>query len=137
MKKMIEIIKEKKWIHYLIILIVGLLIGTPFFWSQIRETHDGWLHLIRVVGLDLSFSQGEYPFLIAPFICRNFGYSMAAFYPPIVTYIPYLIGLIANSFHIGLKIFAVLTIIFSGIFMYNFIEEATKNKGISFLAAVI
>lgn len=137
MKKNIELIKEKKWIHYLIILIIGLLIGIPFLWLQLRETHDGWLHLIRVVGLDLSLSQGEYPFLVAPFICRNFGYSMAAFYPPIVTYIPYIIGLITNSFNIGLKIFAALTVAFSGITMYNLTNEVTKNKRISFLAAII
>lgn len=137
MKKIIEEIKEKIWIHYLIITIIGILISIPFFWVQIRTTDDGWLHLIRLIGLDNSISEGEFPYLIAPYICRNFGYSMTAFYPPIVTYIPYILGLIVQSFNVGLKLFAGLTVIFSGIFMYNFTNEVTKNKGISFLSAII
>ena len=137
MKKIIDMIKEKKWIDYVIISIVGLLISIPFIWVQIKTTDDGWLHLIRLIGLDNSISDGNFPFLVAPYFCRDFGYSMLAFYPPIVTYIPYILGLIAGAFRVGIKIFAALTVIFSGIFMYNFVHEVTKNKGISFLSAVI
>lgn len=137
MKKVIETIKEKKWIHYTIISIIGLLIAIPFIWVQIRTTDDGWLHLIRLIGLDNSVSEGEFPFLITSYICRNFGYSMLAFYPPIVTYIPYILGVISCAFNVGIKIFAALTVVFSGIFMYNFINEVTKNKGLSFLSAII
>lgn len=137
MKKIIENIKEKKWIHYTIITIIGLLIALPFLWVQIRTTDDGWLHLIRLIGLDNSITQGEFPYLVTPYICRNFGYSMLAFYPPIVTYIPYVLGFITGAFNVGIKVFAGLTVILSGIFMYNFIHEVTKNKGLSFLSAVI
>ena len=137
MKKIINMIKEKKWIHYIIISIIGLLISIPFIWVQIKTTDDGWLHLIRLIGLDNSISDGNFPFLIAPHFCRDFGYSMLAFYPPIVTYIPYILGIMAGAFRVGIKVFAGLTVILSGIFMYNFVHEATKNKGISFLSAVI
>lgn len=137
MKKIIEEVKEKRWIHYIIITVIGLLVSIPFIWLQVRTTDDGWLHLIRLIGLDNSIHESNFPYLVAPYICRNFGYSMLAFYPPIVTYIPYVLGLITNAFHIGIKIFAALTVVFSGIFMYNFINEVSKNKAISFLAAVI
>ena len=137
MKKIIENVKEKKWIHYTIITIIGLLISLPFLWVQIRTTDDGWLHLIRLIGLDHSIAEGEFPYLVTPYICRNFGYSMLAFYPPIVTYIPYILGIFSGTFNVGIKIFAGLTVILSGIFMYNFMQEVTKNKGLSFLSAVI
>ena len=137
MKKIIETIKQKTWIHYIIIAIIGLLIAIPFLWVQIRTTDDGWLHLIRLIGLDNSISAGEFPYLVTPYICRNFGYSMLAFYPPIVSYIPYVLGIITGAFNVGIKVFAALTVVFSGIFMYNFINEVTKNKGLSFLSAVI
>jgi len=137
MKKTIDTIKEKRWIHYVMITIIGILISIPFIWVQVRTTDDGWLHLIRSIGLNNSIHESNFPYLVTPYICRDFGYSMMAFYPPIVTYIPYFLGIIANAFHIGIKLFASLTIIFSGIFMYNFINEATKNKAMSFLAAVI
>lgn len=137
MKKMIEKIKEKKWIHYIIITIIGLLVAIPFFWVQLRETDDGYVHLLRVISAGLSFEHGEFPFLLTPFFCRNFGYTMTAFYGPFVTYLPYVLSLITNSAQSAIKLFSAITIPISGIFMYNFIYEVTQKKGMSFLAAVI
>ncbi len=137
MKDIKEYINNNKWIKYMIISIIGIIVSIPLFWIQIKETDDGWFHLIRLIGLDNSIQDSSFPFLIAPYLCRNFGYSINVFYPPIVTYVPYIIGAILESFNIGLKIFTSLTIIFSGIFMYNFINEVTKNDKISFLAAFI
>lgn len=135
--KLIKNIKSKKSIHYVIIVIVGLLISIPFFWVQIRTTDDGWLHLLRLVGLDNAIEKGSFPFLVMPYICNGWGYSMTAFYPTIVAYVPYLLGLISGAFNIGLKLFAALTTILSGIFMYNFIYEVTKKKGIAFWSSII
>lgn len=137
MKKMIEKVKEKKWIHYIIITIIGLLVAIPFFWVQLRETDDGYVHLLRVISVGLSFEHGAFPFLLTPFFCRNFGYTMTVFYGPFVTYLPYVLSLITNSAQLAVKIFSAMTIPISGIFMYNFIYEVTQKKGMSFLAAVI
>ena len=137
MKKIIEAIKNKRSIHYTIIIIVGLLISIPFLWVQVRTTDDGWLHLLRLVGLDNAMEKGSFPFLVFPYLCNNWGYSMTAFYPTIVAYVPYVLGLISGAFFTGLKLFAVLTTILSGIFMYNFINEVTKKKGIALLSSII
>lgn len=137
MKEIIEKIKTKKSIHYMLIVIVSLLVSIPMLWIQIRTTDDGWLHLIRMIGLEKSIESGDFPFLVFPYICRDFGYSMTAFYPPIVLYIPYILSFIGGNFVAGLKTFALLTIVLSGIFMYQFINVATKNRGISILAAII
>ncbi len=141
MKKTIEKIfyylKTKKMIHYIFIIIVGLLISIPFLWVQIRTTDDGWLHLLRVIGIDNALEKGSFPFLIQPYFCNNWGYSMTAFYPTIVSYVPYVLGLIVSNFAVGLKWFAVLTTILSGIFMYNFINEVTKKKAVAFFSAII
>lgn len=136
MKKVIEIIKKNRWIHYLIIIAIGLLVSIPLLYMQITAEHDGFIHVTRLIGLDNSIKESQFPFLIAPYLCRNFGYSMTSFYPPFVTYVPYVLGVIANSFSIGLKFFAALTIILSGIFMYNFVQEVTKKRAISLLASI-
>ncbi len=133
----IEKIKTKKSAHYIIIIIIGLLISLPWIWVQIRSTDDGFIHLLRLVGLDNALEKSSFPFLVFPYFCNNWGYSMTAFYPQIVTYIPYVLGLISGAFYNGLKIFAAITVILSGIFMYNFINEVTKKKGIAFFSAVI
>ena len=133
MKNVLKNIIENKWTHYIIIAIIGLLISIPMLNMQIIETHDGSIHLLRIIGLNNSMKNSEFPFLIAPYYCRDFGYSMSAIYPQLVTYIPFLFAMITKSFNLGLKIFAMLTIPISGIFMYNYIYEVTKNKGMSFL----
>ena len=137
MKNIIEKIKNKKSIHYLLIFVLGLLVAIPYFWLQIYETDDGYVHLLRVMSVDYSTKFGELPYLITPFFCKDFGYAMSAFYGPIVTFIPYIFAFITKSASIGVKIFAALTIPISGIFMYNFVNEACKNKGVAFLSAII
>ena len=136
-KKIIEAIKTKRWIHYLIIIIIGILVSIPFLWVQIYFSDDGKFHLLRLIGLDNSMEYGSFPFLVFPFFCKDWGYSMMAFYPPLVTYIPYILGLISGMFSTGLKIFAGLTVIFSGIFMYNFINEVTNKKSIALISAIL
>lgn len=137
LENIIEKIKTKRSIHYIIICVIGLLISIPFFWVQIRTTDDGWLHLLRLVGLDNAMDKGAFPFLVFPYLCNDWGYSMTAFYPTIVAYVPYVLGLISGTFANGLKIFATLTTILSGVFMYNFMNEVTKKKGIAFFSAII
>ncbi len=137
MKKLMQKFKEKTWLHYLLIVIIGLLVSIPFIWVQLVDADDGIIHILRLIGQGVSFKNGKFPFLITPFFMKNFGYSMVVFYPPLVTYIPYLIGILSKSFAIGNKMFASLTIVLSGIFMYNFVNEVTKNKGMSFLSAII
>lgn len=133
----LEKIKTKRYIHYIFIIIITLLVSIPFFWMQIYYSDDGKFHLLRLIGLDYSIEGGSsFPFLVFPFFCKNWGYSMMTFYPQLVTYIPYILGVITGAFSIGLKLFAPITMALSGIFMYNFINEVTKNKGIAFLSAI-
>ena len=136
-KKIVEVIKTKRWIHYLIIVIIGILVSIPFLWVQIYLSDDGKFHLLRLIGLDNAMEYGSFPFLVFPFFCKNWGYSMMTFYPPLVTYIPYILGLISGAFTTGLKLFAGLTVIFSGIFMYNLVNEITKKKGIALFSAIL
>lgn len=136
-KKIVEAIKTKRWIHYLIIVIIGILVSIPFLWVQIYLSDDGKFHLLRLIGLDNAMEYGSFPFLVFPFFCKNWGYSMMTFYPQLVTYIPYILGLISGAFTTGLKLFAGLTVIFSGIFMYNLVNEITKKKGIALFSAIL
>ena len=137
LSNIVEKIKTKRSIHYAIIIILGLLIAIPFFWVQIYPSDDGAYHFLRIIGLDLAIKNGEFPYLVYPFFCNDWGYSMATFYPQIVTYIPYILGLISGSFMNGLKIFSAITVVLSGIFMYNFMNEVTKKKGIALFSAII
>lgn len=69
--KVINAIKENKWIHYSIILIIGIILSIPLSQIQIKDTHDGFLHLLRMIGTNNSFKIGEIPPIIAPYFCKR------------------------------------------------------------------
>lgn len=135
--KTINIVKENKYMHYILILIIGIIISIPLINIQLRETHDGFIHLLRLIGVTDTLKIGQIPAIIIPDYCSTTGYSMTLFYPPLVTYIPLLFKLIAPTFAIALKLFGAACIILSGITMYSFVLKVTKNKFIALFSAII
>lgn len=135
--KIIKQIKENKWVHYAIIIIVGIIVSIPLCKIQIRDTHDGFLHLLRLIGTENALKIGEIPPIVAPYFCNGGGYAMNLFYNPLVTYIPLLIKLFTQNYAITLKIFGGLCIVLSGITMYQFVFNVTKKRVISLFAAII
>jgi len=137
MKKFFEILKENKWIHYLIIVIVGIILSIPLKNIQIRDTHDGFIHFLRLLGTYDAISIGEIPPIIVPDYCSAAGYAMNLFYPPLVTYIPLLFKFITPTYSIALKVFGGLCIVLSGITMYNFVYKVTKKRTIALFSAIV
>lgn len=136
-KKTINVIKENKWIHYAIIVVIGVILSIPLCKIQIRDTHDGFLHLLRMLGTNNTFKIGEIPPIVAPYYCNGGGYAMNLFYNPLVTYIPLLIKIFTPTYAMALKIFAGLCIVLSGITMYYFVYQVTKKRSIALFASVI
>lgn len=137
MKKVLDRIRTDKVLQYIIIIAFGILISIPLSWLNINVTDDGYIHLLRLIGIDNALEYSSFPFLVQPFFCNNWGYSMVAFYPIIVSYIPYFLGLISGTFLNGILIFASFTIILSGIFMYSFVLEVTNKKKVALISAIV
>jgi hypothetical protein len=137
MEKKLESLKNKRCFPYIIITVIGILVSLPLIGLQIRGTDDGWLHLIRIIGIDNAIKNESFPFLIQPFFCNDWGYSMTAFYPSIVSYVPYFLSIFMGSFINGIKIFAAITVILSGITMYQFLMEITEKKKLALIGAIV
>lgn len=137
LNKIISHIKENKWVHYLIIIIIGTILSIPLYKMNIRDTHDGFLHLLRLIGTKNSLKIGEIPPTIVPYFCNNWGYAMNLFYNPLVTYIPLLLKIITPTYAIALKLFASLCIILSGITMYSFVNKVTNKRPLALFSAII
>ena len=129
-------INENKKIHYIFIIIIGTLLSLGLFNIQIRDTHDGFLHLTRLIKTDEMLKLGEFPMII-PGICNGAGYAMNLFYPPLATYLPLLVKMFVPTYVTALKIFGALCIIASGITMYQFAFQVSKKRSIAFFAAFI
>ena len=136
MDKVINILKENKWVHYSIIIIIGLILSVSLINVQIRDTHDGSLHLLRLMGTVDTLEIGQFPPLINQNYCNSAGYAMNLFYAPLVTYIPLLFKLFTNSYASTLKLYGGLCIILSGISMYHFVYQVTKKRTIAIFAAI-
>lgn len=136
MQKIMQQIKENKKIHYAFLIIIGALLSLGLLKTQIRDTHDGFLHLIRLIKTDEMLSLGESPMII-PGICNGAGYAMNLFYPPLATYLPLLVKMFVPSYTVALKLFGAICIIVSGITMYQFAFQVSKKRSIAFFAAFI
>ena len=133
--KTIEQIKENKFIHYIIIILIGIILSIPLSQIQIRDTHDGSLHMLRLLGTMDTLEIGQFPPLINQNYCNGVGYAMNLFYPPLVTYLPLIIKLFVKNSMTNLKIFAAICIIFAGIAMYKFVYQVTNKRVIALFSA--
>ena len=134
--KGIKQLKENRWIHYLIIIIIGIILSIPLNQIQIRDTHDGSLHMLRLIGTMETLEIGQFPPLINQNYCNGAGYAMNLFYPPIVTYLPLLIKLFTPTYMLALKLFGAICIILSGITMYQFVYQVTKKRSIALFCSI-
>lgn len=134
--KGIKQLKENKWIHYLVIIIIGIILSISLNQIQIRDTHDGSLHMLRLIGTKDTLEIGQFPPLINQNYCNGAGYAMNLFYPPIVTYLPLLIKLFTPTYILALKCFGAICIILSGITMYQFVYQVTKKRSIALFSAI-
>jgi len=137
MKNIIEQLKNNKWIHYIIILIIGLIISLPMLQINIRNTHDGAIHMLRLMGTIDSMELGQMPPIIAPNYCDGMGYAMNLFYPCLATYLPLLIKLFVPTYALALRIFGMICIILSGFTMYKFVNEVTEKKWVALFSAIL
>ena len=137
MKKIITYLKQKEILCYLIIFAVAIIVSLPLLKISLLGTGDTKLHLLRVLGLKNSIENSNFPYIIAPFYCNNFGYATNLFYPQLTTYLPYVLRLFTTSYESAMELFAFITIFLSGIFMYNFTKEICKNKIISLISSII
>lgn len=130
-------IKENKLTPYIVIILLGIIICLPFFTLNIAKTGEYLLHVHRITSVKECIADGVFPPLITYKHMNGFGYGINIFYGIFTTYIPILISYLTNSIDLSIKIFALLSVIFSGITMYWCIYSITKNKIIGLISALI
>lgn len=135
--KCTNFIKKSNNLNYILIIITSLLVSIPFLKITLLGTGDTTLHLLRIIGLSNSIEVSKFPYIVSPYFCNNFGYATNLFYPQLVTYVPYLLKIITPTYEQAMYLFTVITIILSGIFMFNFTKQLCNNKWISLISSII
>lgn len=137
MNRTLELIRKDKIIHYILIIMAACLASIPLINLRIYGTDDGFIHILRTIGVEKIIQEGIFPPYIYSQFCRGFGYGINIFYQPIVTYLPIIFKLFTNHYYDALKIYSFFTILVSGFTMYQMILEFTKKREISLLGAII
>lgn len=137
MIKVKNILKKDNTKNILILLIVSAFICIPLINKNIDIFYDdGVQHICRLIGTMQSIEEGQSFPVIMSKLCNEFGYSWNIFYSPLTAYIPLIFRLIGASFINCIKLFMFLVVFLSGVTMYFFTNEVTKNKKIALLAGI-
>lgn len=123
--------------HMLLLGIATIFICIPLFQKNLNIAYDdGVQHISRLIGTYQSLQEGQvFPVIMSKF-CNGFGYSWNLFYSPLTAYVPLLFKLLGVSFVSCIKLFVFWITFLSGISMYFFVQEVTKNKKIALLAGI-
>ena len=133
--------KIKIDVNYLLILIFSVFLLLPLINNQYFIGHDTGYHIANILAISDNLSYHNiFNLKIFPLIAHNFGYGSGIFYPQLCHICTTIIYKIFSSFNItvfnSIKIFNLLVIFLSGVFMYHFMKVATKNSKLSFVSTL-
>ena len=136
-KKIKQFLKEEKVKDILILLLASIFICLPLLNKKLDISYDdGIQHIARLMGTYQSLEEKQsFPVIMSNF-CNGFGYSWNLFYSPFTAYIPLIFKLFGASFIACIKLFMFAMVLASGITMYFFTKEVTKNRKIALLAGI-
>lgn len=136
MIKLLNKIKDNN--EYLCILLISIIVCIPLMNKNINiYRDDGIQHVCRLIGTYQTIKSGEMLPMIMSNLCNNFGYSWNIFYSPLTAYAPLIFKIFNFTFTNCLKIFMFAVTLLSGITMYTFMMNVTKNKNVSLLSSIL
>mgnify|MGYP004474157641 CR=1 FL=1 len=136
--KILNKIKQIKYLDYLLITVVTIIICIPLFNKNLNiYRDDGIQHICRLIGTEQTIKEKQFLPMIMSNFCNNFGYSWNIFYSPLTAYAPLIFRIFSFSYTNCLKIFIFIVNLLSGFAMYKFMFKVTKNKNISTFAAIL
>lgn len=136
--KILDKIKQIKYLDYLLITVVTIIICIPLFNKNLNiYRDDGIQHICRLIGTEQTIKEKQFLPMIMSNFCNNFGYSWNIFYSPLTAYAPLIFRIFRFSYTNCLKIFIFIVNLLSGFAMYKFMFKVTKNKNISTFAAIL
>lgn len=133
-----NLLKNKKALSYISIILVSVFLCIPLFSKYMDISRDdGIQHICRLIGTYNTIKEGHmFPVIMSDF-CNGFGYSWNLFYSPLTAYFPLIFRLFTSSYVITLKLFMLLTMTLSAIFMYQFVYKLSKSHKAGVISAVL
>ena len=123
--------------YFLIILIASIIISLPLLKSNIDVYFDdGIQHIGRAYETYLEIQNKGNPKILSN-LTNEFGYSWDLFYGPLSTTLILITRVIAGTFINSYKLVLFIGILISGITMYKFVSNLTKNEITGTIAGIL
>lgn len=137
MIKIKSLLQKENTKNILILFIASFFICIPLLNKNINVFYDdGVQHVCRLIGTYQTLQEKQiFPVIMSNF-CNGFGYSWNLFYSPLTAYIPLIFKIFGASFINCIKLFMFFITFLSGVTMYFFTKEVTKNKKIAVIAGI-
>lgn len=123
--------------YFLIILIASIIISLPLLKSNTDiYFDDGIQHIGRAYETYLEIQNKGNPKILSN-LTNEFGYSWDLFYGPLSTTLILITRVIAGTFINSYKLVLFIGILISGITMYKFVSNLTKNEITGTIAGIL
>ena len=131
-----KLLLKPNLIPIIILFVCALIVCLPLLSSEINISYDdGVQHIARLIGTETGIKEGQTSIMSE--FCNGFGYSWNLFYSPITAFVPLIFRIFGASYINCIKLFMFVITFISGITMYFFAKDVTKNKKIAVIAGVI
>lgn len=132
--------KENLFIYIMMLLITIIIMSPLLQFDTYILGHDSQFHISNISAIKDAFTSGNFFFpKVYSLIANGFGYGTGLFYGPITHYITAIIAYLFPFLSIvsSMKIVHILVVLFSMIFMYQFVVKISNNKYAALLSSVI
>ena len=129
-------INNRKTFNYIIILILGIILGIPLLSKSLNiYNNDGFLCIAKGYEFSKNFSINEGKILTSFF--NYIGTANTLLQAPLATILLFIGNYVLGSYIITYKIIVFGSILLSGIYMHKFTDSVTQNKNIALLSSLL
>ena len=127
--------KRKKFIVFLLILLVTLLVGFPLLKLRMLDGDDAVFHFFRNYSAKIALKDGQAIWMLNPYMMGGFGYAVNIFYGVLTPYLTLIIDFFVNNVGLASNLIILISIFLSGLFMYFLTRKLTDNSKLALLSA--
>lgn len=114
--------------YVFVLLILSVFFTAPLLNSHFLVPHDNEYHIVRLIELDKSISDGEIYARWLPDLAYGYGYPLFNYYSPLIYYLAEIVHLSGFNFFNSLKAIYFLGTILGGLFMFLYAREIFGNN---------
>ncbi len=128
---------KKDFSSLLLLFFFGLFLVWPLFQEGYFASHERFFSYLRLRGIDSALASGQFPPQVFPHLINGFSYGYLIFYPPLSYEFGWLVFKATGlSIFESLKVVHFLSIFLSGLTMFYFVKDVSKNGTVAVLAAI-